>query len=275
MARSPAGLGARGTVSRDPRGLSVSVADGVAVVTLERPEVRNALSAELWRAIAEHVEEVDRDPAVAAIILTGADPAFCAGFDLRAISSEDRAAQQRRQEAGPQFLGMLPEHETPVIGAVNGAAVTGGLELALACDLLVASERARFADTHARVGLMPGGGLTVRLPALVGPARALQMSVTGDFVDAATAERWGLVNEVVPHDRLVARAKELATAIASIPRANVAEIRRMYAEVDALSGEDAWRHENARSREWMRARFDQERLATERSAIIERGRRQQ
>ena len=98
---------------------------------------------------------------------------------------------------------MLPPHDTPVIGAINGPTVTGGLELAMCCDFLIASERARFADTHARVGAMPGGGMTIRLPQLVGIDRARRMSFTGDYIDAATARDWGLVVEVVPHESLL------------------------------------------------------------------------
>jgi enoyl-CoA hydratase len=252
----------------------VAVSDGVARVTLNRPEARNALTAELWSDLAETVEGLEHDAEVGAIVLTGSDPAFCAGFDLRRLSQESRELRQLRQREAPRFLGMLPPHDTPVVAAVNGPAVTGGLELALACDVLVASDRARFADTHARVGVMPGGGLTIRLPALVGPSRALRMSLTGDFIDAATALGWGLVSEVVPHDRLLEAATAVAGSMATVPRANLVEIRRMYAEVATLVGEAAWRRENELSREWMRQRFDQERLAAERQGIIERGRRQ-
>ena len=99
---------------------------------------------------------------------------------------------------------------TPVIGAINGVAITGGFEVALACDFLVASERARFADTHARVGIMPGWGLTVALPEAIGLRRAKEMSTTGNFVDAETALAWGLVNHVVPHDELLPFARKLS-----------------------------------------------------------------
>ena len=204
----------------------VTLDQRVARLTLNRPAARNALTRELWSEIADAVVRLDRDEDVAAVVLTGADPAFCAGFDLRRLSSENRDAQRARQQRPPEFLGMLPPRDTPIIAAVNGPAVTGGLELALGCDFLIASDRARFADTHARVGVMPGGGLTVRLPALIGPARALQMSMTGDFVDAQTACRWGLVNEVVPHEDLLDRATGLARSIASIPRSNIVELRQ-------------------------------------------------
>lgn len=255
--------------------LRVEVDGPVATLILDRPSVRNALTGTLWSALADSVAALDANPAVAAIVLTGRDPAFCAGFDLRRLSTEDRRTQQQRQGEPPAFLGMLPDRDTPLIGAVNGAAVTGGLELALACDMLIASERARFADTHARVGVMPGGGLTIRLPALIGPNRARQMSFTGDFIDAATAYEWGLVNEVVPHGELLERAHTVASSIASIPHDHVAEIDRMYDEMAQLTGLAAWQRENEWSRRWMQQRFDQQRLAEERSSIIDRGRRQQ
>ncbi len=254
--------------------LVFEVTDGVAVLTLNRPEARNALSPTLYGSLVEAVASLDERDDVSAAVLTGADPAFCAGFDLKRLASEDRKQQRQRQHEKPPFLGMLPAHEVPMVAAVNGPAVTGGLELALACDLIVASSKARFADTHARVGLLPGGGLTVRLPALVGPNRALQMSLTGDFVDGATAAAWGLANEVVAHERLLPRALELARSMATADQSSLRAIRRLYDEVAALRGEEAWRHENVRARRWMAERFDQGRLATERQAIVARGRRQ-
>jgi enoyl-CoA hydratase/carnithine racemase len=122
---------------------------------------------------------------------------------------------------------------TPVVGAVNGATFTGGLEIALGCDFLVASDRAVFADTHARVGVLPGGGMTARLPTVVGQARARRMSFTGEIVDAAEALRIGLVSEVVEHDRLVDRALELAIAVAEVPKETLRAVKRMYVEGSA------------------------------------------
>jgi enoyl-CoA hydratase len=252
----------------------VEVADMIGTITLNRPEARNAISGELTRELDQAIVDLDGRDDVACIVLTGADPAFCAGVDLKALAAEPRREQMDRQSGPMAHLGFLPPHETPVIGAINGATVTGGLEIALNCDFLIASERARFADTHARVGAMPGAGLTVRLPQLVGVDRARRMSFTGDFIDAATALAWGLVVEVVPHDDLLARAREIATGVASIPRDNVREVRRMYDAMGALAGEEAWRAEAEWSRRWMRERFDQSRLATERENIMARGRAQ-
>lgn len=142
--------------------------DGVRLVTLNRPEARNSLSAELIHALSAALRAADADPDVRAIVITGADPAFCAGLDLKALAAD-----------GPDYLQLfhvdhcirlVGELATPVVGAVNGAAFTGGLEIALGCDFLIASERAVFADTHARVGVLPDGGMTARLPDWVGTA---------------------------------------------------------------------------------------------------------
>jgi enoyl-CoA hydratase len=248
-------------------------AGSTAVLTLNRPEVRNALSPELIAEIQTAVAALDADDAVAVIVLTGADPAFCAGVDLKRLAVADEPA--RHLATGPGFFGPLPPHHTPVIGAVNGPAVTGGFELALACDFLLASDRATFADTHARVGVMPGWGLTVRLPQLIGVNRAKQMSFTGDYIGAARAYDWGLVNEVVAHEQLLPRALEVAASVATVPPANVREIRAMYDTMVGLVGEAAWAREKQWSDAWMAARFDQARLAAEREAITARGRSQQ
>jgi enoyl-CoA hydratase len=251
------------------------VADGVATVTLNRPEARNAISSELHRELDETIEGLDARDDVGCIVLTGADPAFCAGMDLKALASEERAVQQQRQRTPTrQTAGMVPPHQTPIIGAINGPTVTGGLELALCCDFLIASERARFADTHVRVGVMPGGGMTIRLPQLIGIDRARRMSLTGDYVDAETARDWGLVVEVVAHEALVERAREIAATIAAIPAEYVRELRRGYEMMQALSGDDALAAENRWSRAWMEERFDQARLTTEREKIVARGREQ-
>ncbi|QQS24010.1 MAG: enoyl-CoA hydratase [Actinomycetota bacterium] len=221
--------------------------DGVAVVTLHRPQARNALNAELAAALPGAISACDADPAVRAIVLTGSDPAFCAGFDLRDV----RSGAKTGANPHPGWWGALPPTRVPVIGAINGAAVTGGLEIALACDFLVASELARFADTHAKVGMLPGWGLTILLPEAVGARRARQMSLTGDFVDAPTALAWGLVNEVVAHGELLPRAVELARHVAANPAAAVAEVRALYREVAPMGcGEETYEYENRRAREW-------------------------
>ena len=248
----------------------VDVADRIATITLNRPEARNALNPELAAAFPVAVGECDERDDVDVIILTGADPAFCAGFDLREIAGRERSGEPGPP---PPYRAALPTHRKPVIGAINGAAVTGGFELALACDFLVASERARFADTHARVGVVPGWGLTVMLPEAIGIRRAKQLSLSGAFLDAATALDWGLVNEVVEHERLLPRAREIGAMISANPGHAVRAVLALYDEVAELAPPDGWRVENERARRWMVDGFDRGGLADRRDAIVETGRR--
>jgi enoyl-CoA hydratase/carnithine racemase len=253
----------------------VDVADGIAVVTLNRPERRNALNRALYQRIPQVVTALDADDAVAVIVLTGADPAFCAGVDLKELGDAPAsgAGGDDANSGRTPWRGNFPPVETPVIGAINGACVTGGLELALCCDFLVASERARFADTHARVGILPGDGLTVRLPMAVGIRRAKEMSVTGNFVDAATALEWGLVNHVVPHDELLPFARRLAADIASIDGRAVRKMLDTYDVLGRADEDTAWEHELRVSVEWQQG-WDRADLAARRDGIIERGRGQ-
>jgi enoyl-CoA hydratase/carnithine racemase len=200
----------------------------VRVLTLHRPQARNALSGELISVLHAALVAADADDAVRAVVLTGSDPAFCAGVDLKQAAAEGEAYFRRFRD-GP-CIEQVGRMRTPVVGAVNGAAFTGGLELALGCDFLVASERAVFGDTHARVGVLPGGGMTARLPGVVGQAQARRMSFTGEVLDAAAALRAGLVTEVVAHERLLPRALGLAAAIAEVPASTMRELKRMYVD---------------------------------------------
>ncbi|MEO3787237.1 enoyl-CoA hydratase [Actinocorallia sp. B10E7] len=205
----------------------------VRLLTLNRPDARNALSGELNTALYQALEEADVDDAVKAVVVTGADPAFCAGLDLKEAGAEGAAFFRRFQDIN--CIVRIGEMRKPVVGAVNGAAFTGGLEIALGCDFLIASERAVFADTHVRVGVLPGGGLTARLPRVVGAANARRMSMTGEVVDAARAERIGLVSEVVPHGELLERAMALASSAADVPAAAMRDLKRMYTQSGGLA----------------------------------------
>ena len=253
--------------------LLVDVADRIATVTLNRPDRRNALNAALRSAIPRVLADLEADGSVDAVILTGADPAFCAGLDLKEIGSGQSSFGGG---AGPSTVrGPVGPVTKPLIGAVNGVAVTGGLELALNCDFLVASERAAFADTHTRVGIQPGWGLTVLLPEAVGLRRAREMSATGNFVDAATALAWGLVNHVVPHGELLARCRDLAAAIVSNDQDAVRRIFRTYQEVHEAGGGEGWRLEAGISADWLaRGAGSSEEVERRRSSILERGRSQ-
>ena len=199
---------------------------GVRVLTMNRPEARNALGRELIETLFAAMVDADTDPDVRAIVLTGADPAFCAGVDLKEAQQLGTAYFARFQTHN--CITKPAEMATPILAAINGATFTGGLEMALACDFMIASERAVFADTHARVGILPGGGMTVRLPQRVGAAMARRLSMTGEVVDAARAERIGLVTEVVLHDELLSRAIQLAEQIAEVPAATMAGLKQMY-----------------------------------------------
>ncbi len=244
----------------------------IAVVTLDRPHARNALNAALRRALHDTMSQLDADPDVHVVVLTGADPAFCAGLDLKELAGAPDSVEGGFGP-GTNFDRPFPDMSVPVIGAVNGVAITGGFELALLCDFLVASEHARFADTHARVGIMPGWGLTVTLPQAVGIRRAKELSATGNFLDAATAHQWGLVNHLVPHDQLMVTALGLAADIAGNDTHGVRHILATYDAGTSVTAAEALELERSRSREWLRDRAELD-LDARRRAVTERGRSQ-
>jgi enoyl-CoA hydratase len=211
-----------------PDVLRIEDHQSVRLLVLDRPEMRNALSGDLITALHAALLEADDDPRVRAVVLSGSDPAFCAGVDLKQAAREGAAYFARYQDAN--CIEQVALMRTPVVGAVNGAAFTGGLEIALGCDLLVASERAVFADTHARVGVLPGGGMTARLPQLIGAGNARRLSMTGEVVDAARALRMDLVTEVVAHEQLVPHALDLARSIAEVEPEVMLALKQMYTE---------------------------------------------
>lgn len=256
--------------------LLFDVRDGVALVTLNRPAARNALSRELLRELRSAMTEADGRDDIHAVVLTGADPAFCAGLDLKELGQDGGVLNDEpRPEPGAvgQTRAILPAGK-PVIGAVNGVAVTGGLELALNCDFLVASERARFADTHARIGVQPLWGLTVLLPEAVGLRRAREMSATSNFVDAQTALAWGLVNHVVPHDELVPFALRLAAEIGTSDQHAVHTLLATYHANSLLTGAEAWENEQRSAAAFHGAKVDPQEIERRRQAVVDRGRAQ-
>jgi len=252
------------------------VSERIATITLNRPEARNALSSEVLERVPQRMLDAENDDDVDVIILTGTDPAFSAGLDLKELGTDGSnlaggsGADGSRNRFGVR--GPFPALTKPLIGAVNGVAITGGLEYALNCDFLVASEHAKFGDTHSRVGVMPGWGLTVLLPQAVGIRRAREMSFTGNFMLADEALAFGLVNHVVPHAELIPFTRQLAIDIIGNDQPGVRQIRETYAQI--AMDDDHWEIEARDSRAWRRGNFSPEAVAARRAAIQARGKQQ-
>ena len=255
----------------NPSLLLIHKEDAVATFTLNRPESLNALSAALCGQLVQAFEEIRDDDSVGAVILTGNGRAFSAGVDLKELGGEVEVPEGGPLSRNP--MQALRDCRQPIVGAINGLCVTGGLEVALACDVLIASSEARFADTHARVGIVPQWGITQRLPRAVGPSRARQMSFSGNFIDAHTAERWGLVSQVVEPERLLPVCRELARDIASAPSGAVRTIKRIYDESANDGLDQGLERELALSREFMRS-VSMETIAGRRKQVQARSRRQ-
>ncbi|HEX5143844.1 MAG TPA: enoyl-CoA hydratase [Mycobacterium sp.] len=244
--------------------LLIDTTDRVRTLTLNRPKSRNALSAELRGRLFPALAEAEADDAVDVVILTGADPVFCAGLDLKELGGTTEL---------PDISPKWPAMTKPVIGAINGAAVTGGLEIALYCDVLIASEKAAFADTHARVGLLPTWGLSVRLPQKVGVGLARRMSLTGDYLSAVDALRAGLVTEVVAHDQLLDTARAVAASIVGNNQKAVRALLDSYHRIDGEQTNAALWIEAESARQWMRTATGDD-IAESRAAVMDRGRAQ-
>ncbi|HEX2392396.1 MAG TPA: enoyl-CoA hydratase-related protein [Solirubrobacterales bacterium] len=187
----------------------------VAVLRLNRPEARNALSAEMREEIAVALERLDADPDVGCIVLAGSGEYFAAGADIKAMA--ERPLDAAPDPAGAAFWARLAQVETPTIAAVAGYALGGGCELALACDMIVAEREARFGQPEIRLGIIPGGGGTQRLTRVLGKQRAMELVLTGRSFDAETAAGWGLVNRVAEPGRWLEEAISLARKVAERP----------------------------------------------------------
>lgn len=218
--------------------------EGFATLVLDRPEKLNTLSIAMRREVASAVEALEADPGVRVLIVTGTGRAFTAGLDLDEWAGPGIVSAAAYEL---DVVAALRRFSGPLIGAINGLCLTGGLEIAVGCDLLVASTNARFADSHAQVGLLPGWGGSVRLQQRIGPARAREMAFTGRFVGAEEALAWGLVNRVVPPERLRAEVETLAREmLACVPDGLVAYKRLLDAEAEVPLAE-ALRLERAAS----------------------------
>jgi enoyl-CoA hydratase len=216
------------------REILVDDADGIRTITLNRPEAKNALTAAMRQRLCVLLSEAEQHAGTRAVVLAAVDPVFSAGVDFKEVSTAGGAGWNAYDAQFAVNPGRaLRAMTTPVVCAVNGACVSGGLEMALSASFVVASDRARFADTHARLGVVATWGLTALLPRAVGIRMAREMSVTGNFVDAAEALRIGLVNHVVAHDELGPFARSLASDVAATGA--VTEIMRLYARGEGLS----------------------------------------
>lgn len=192
--------------------------EGIATITINRPEVRNALNIETVNEILACLEDAENDESVRVIVFIGAgDRAFCSGLDLNIIRGVSPLRGTESSRLGQHLCSRVEALGKPVIAAINGFALGGGLELAMACDIRIASENAQVGQTEVNVGLIPGWGGTQRLPRFVGKGIAKEMIFMGKRIDAKTAEQLGLVNAVVPFDQLKVKVKEFATELASKP----------------------------------------------------------
>jgi enoyl-CoA hydratase len=240
--------------------------NGIAKLTLNRPKVLNALNSALVAELKQALQEINKDETIDVVILTGAGRAFCAGMDLKALGESLEPF-----EAVADIFYLLDNLDPPVIAAVNGFAITGGFELALACDLIVASEDAVFRDTHAQVGVIPGGGNSQRLPRLVGEKKAKELLFTSEFISAKEAERIGLINRVVPAEKLEEEVMQLAKKIASQPRDMIRKLKRTVNEGMKMNFGSAMMFEQIEFRRHL-GKMAAKEIEQRRQAVVEGGR---
>lgn len=192
--------------------------ENIGLLTINRPQKLNAISNELTSELKKFLDEVENDEGLRVLVITGAgDKAFVAGADINELVDRDARIGRRVSQERQEIFSRIENLHVPVIAAVNGYALGGGLELALACSIRICSEKAQFGAPEVKLGIIPGDGGTQRLPRLIGQGRSMEMILTGDFIDAQEAYRIGLVNKVFPHEKLMEKAMELAQKIASRP----------------------------------------------------------
>ena len=243
-------------------------------MTLNRPKELNALSAALNQRIVQTFKNLANDKSVEAIVLTGNGRAFCAGIDLKEAGQKGLNFTSGEGAEDGAIVGLtkvLERFPVPIIGAINGFAITGGLELALMFDVLLASKSAKFADTHARVGVIPGWGLSQKLSRLIGISRAKEMAFTGNFIDAETAEKWGLVNRVYDDDALLPAAVEMAKAMTECDTRTLKGYKKIIDEGFAMTFEDGLVEELKQSKAHAET-SSAEQIESARKKVLARGR---
>ncbi len=245
--------------------------NGIVQITLNRPAKLNALNSQLQNDLGHALGVLSADATVQVVILTGSGRAFCAGLDLAEF--RESLAHFQSQPRQDTIFGKLTALPQPVIGAINGAAVTGGFELALACDVLIASGAARFADTHAQLGVMPGAGLSQKLSRIIGLPRAMALSLTGEFLEAEDAHRCGLVSQLTSPDMLLPEAWRLAERMAQADSAVLQKMKRLMNAGAARSLAEGLRLEQEAHGEWARD-ADLAAVDMRRERVMERNRTQ-
>ncbi|MBF0227051.1 MAG: enoyl-CoA hydratase [Desulfobacterales bacterium] len=224
------------------------IKNNIATITLNRPEKRNALNQDLLVHFYNYLEDAKKNQDVNVIIITGSGTAFCAGLDLSAIYT-DNLIDPRGD--GKDFPDIIDACSKPIIGAVNGAAITGGFEIALNCDFLIASENAVFADTHAKVGIHPGWGMTQLLQQAVGKRMAKQLSFTCKYISAQEALNLGLVNKVVPNEELMPVSLQIASEINSFNQPMIRTIKKLIDYKESTVFENVFKHERQGFKKFM------------------------
>ena len=222
-------MNAGGSKMPDLRSLDIQIDGMVARLTINRPEKRNAIDPSVWEALAQALSGFDASNDIRVVVLTGAGTAFCTGSDLSAQASGAAPPGPR-----PRLVGPVETFAKPIVAAINGIAVGGGLEIALACDVRIAATTARFGLTEVKIGSLPGSGGTQRLPLAVGRALAAQMIMTGELISAERALSAGLVSELCEPDQLVERAMAIAGAIAGNAPLSIKAAKRALRATDDL-----------------------------------------
>jgi len=230
----------------------VTKENNIAILTLNRPQRRNAINQELLVHLYNAIEQLASDDQLYVGVITGNGPSFCSGLDLKVLKTDNLFNPRGDNKDLPDIIQAC---DKPIIGAINGHAITGGFEIALNCDFLIASEQASFADTHLKVGIHPGWGMTQHLQAAIGIRRARQMSFTAQFISAQQAYEWGLVNEVVPHERLMDRTLEIARQITDVNQDMLPVVRSLINYQKSHFFDDSFEHERLGFKSFVQQHF--------------------
>ena len=259
----------------DYKDILFDLEDGIATITMNRPDKLNAYTAEMGEEITHAFRAVQRDPEVRAIVLTGAGKSFCAGMDLKEIGGggEGQTGYELSVAGQDAMRAGFENFSGPVIAAVNGAAATAGFEMALACDMIFVARGAKFLDTHARVGIVPGWGLSQRLPRIIGINRAKEVSLSGNALTAERAYEWGLANRICEPGALLDEAKALASDICSCVPGVMEQVKTMIDTGYSMHFDDAMAYELETGIESSK-QIDSSKIGERRAAIMDRGRKQ-